>query len=118
MQRASWAGQGGGGGKKAGRRGRGPAGAKGRDRLGLAQVPEVTQTGGLQDLGKERLKVEGENAFITSPVLCLYRILSKLSQEINKNEERKTAFSHASEWGSQVPRVTLMRCTKNFQTQV
>lgn len=50
MQRASWAGA---RGWRVRRRGRGPAGAKGRGRLGLAQVPEVTQTGGLQDPGKE-----------------------------------------------------------------
>ena len=37
--------------------------------------------------------MERENAFITSPVPLSCRILSKLSQEINKNEERRSIFT-------------------------
>lgn len=37
--------------------------------------------------------MERENAFITSPIPLSSRILSKLSQEINKNEERRSIFT-------------------------
>lgn len=74
-------------------RGRGLAAGQRRGQLSLAQVPEVTRTRESSGLRGRGLKVERENAFITLLVPLSCRILSKLSQEINKNEERRSIFT-------------------------
>lgn len=57
----------------------------------MAQVPEVRQIKEFQDL-VERLGKGREGGFVSFfPLSC--RILSKLSQEINKNEERRSIFA-------------------------
>lgn len=58
----------------------------------MAQVREVRRIKEFQDL-VERLGRGRDGGLVSSSVPLSCRILSKLSQEINKNEERRSIFA-------------------------
>ena len=78
-----------GSGRKRGAGGPPRALAEGPDGRRLEEVPEVRRVKG-HEVSVGRLE---SDCFVTSSVPLSCRILSKLSQEINKNEERRSIFA-------------------------